>query len=130
MLLIQDIKNGGIIMLHLDWIALSIGIYIGMMVATVFYIVNGLKWYKIQNFDYNGLYVIDLSGLADYKAKFEEWTDDPGIAVFKCSDGNHRLIPTCQIVPNRLQSFINPKRRFPKQDHKNRNVISGMPGKS
>lgn len=49
----------------------------------------------VKNFMYNGLFVQGLSGYAGYTATFKEWTEDPGIAVCKCSDGKERLIPSC-----------------------------------
>lgn len=50
--------------------------------------------YKVQNFSYNGFMGELLPNMTSYQAKFKEWTNDPGIGVFECSDGKERLIPT------------------------------------
>ena len=50
--------------------------------------------YKVQNFSYNGFCGQLLPAMASYLAKFKEWTNDPGIGIFGCSDGEERLIPT------------------------------------
>jgi hypothetical protein len=52
---------------------------------------------KVRKFDYNGFCGKLHKEYTDYTAKFEEWTNDPGIAVFSCSDGENRLIPTFAI---------------------------------
>ena len=53
---------------------------------------------KIKNFNYNGFFVESLLGIAPYKAiKLVKWTNDPGIGEFLCSDGKNRLIPSCQL---------------------------------
>lgn len=49
----------------------------------------------VENFMYNGLFVQRQVGYAGYTATFKEWTEDPGIAVCECSDGQERLIPSC-----------------------------------
>lgn len=66
-------------------------------------------WYKVKRFSYNGLMVSFENGLAPYKAQFKEWTTDPGVARFICSDGKERLIPYCCIVG--FSTF-----RYPKQE--------------
>jgi hypothetical protein len=53
---------------------------------------------KIQNFEYNGFFGKLLEGLTPYTATFKEWTSDPGIGIFTCSDGEERLIPTFAII--------------------------------
>lgn len=50
--------------------------------------------YKVQNFSYNGFMGNTLPGMASYLAKFKKWTNDPGIAMFECSDSENRLIPS------------------------------------
>lgn len=52
---------------------------------------------KVKNFSYNGFSGRKLDGFATYTAEFKEWTDDPGVAKFTCSDGKERLIPTFAI---------------------------------
>ena len=49
---------------------------------------------KIRNFEYNGFFGRCLPGYAPYTGEFVEWTNDPGIAKFSCSDGKTRLIPS------------------------------------
>lgn len=49
---------------------------------------------KVHNFVYNGLFGNLTDGNAEYTAEFIEWTEDPGIARCKCSDGKERLIPS------------------------------------
>ena len=50
--------------------------------------------FNIKNFRYNSFTGKLAKGLAPYKAKFINWTGDPGIARMLCSDGRVRLIPT------------------------------------
>lgn len=65
--------------------------------------------YHIENFNYNGFYVIPLSGFAKFKVKeFLYWTNDPGIGKFLCSDGKAREIPTCQLHPYYLKTLPKP----------------------
>jgi len=56
------------------------------------------KQYTVENFVYNGIFVIPKKGNAPYTAEFRNWTNDPGVAVCMCSDGKARLIPSCQLV--------------------------------
>jgi hypothetical protein len=49
---------------------------------------------KVKNFFYNGFFGRTTKGYAKYTAEFKSWTEDPGIAVCSCSDGEERLIPT------------------------------------
>lgn len=49
---------------------------------------------KVLNFTYNGIFGHIKPGYAPYTAEFLKWTDDPGIAIFKCSDGKDRPMPT------------------------------------
>ena len=50
--------------------------------------------FRVKNFNYNGLMGENLPGHTPYTAEFVEWTRDPGVAKFQCSDGKVRLIPT------------------------------------
>lgn len=57
--------------------------------------------FKVIVFVYNGFFVDHPRGdkvIADYTAEFVEWTNDPGIGVFKCSDNRERLIPSCSLI--------------------------------
>jgi len=57
--------------------------------------------FEVKNFTYNGFSGVDLPGKAPYTATFVEWTDDPGVAKFQCSDGEERLIPTFALIGDR-----------------------------
>jgi len=74
--------------------------------------------FAVNNFEYNGFYGRELPGQTDYTAEFKEWTSDPGVAVFKCSDGEERLIPTFALAGIK-------KGDLPKQDYKNGKAIFG-----
>ena len=50
--------------------------------------------HSIKNFGYNGFTGKLTKGMVPYKAKFINWTGDPGMARMLCSDGRVRLIPT------------------------------------
>lgn len=52
------------------------------------------KYFDVNNFEYNGFYGNVLDGKAPYKAQFINWTNDPGVALMKCTDGKERLIPS------------------------------------
>ena len=64
--------------------------------------------YPIKKFEYNGFMgqLFNEKGkdgvyapvIAPYTAHFIRWTSDPGIGLFKCSDGHNRLIPTFAIM--------------------------------
>lgn len=56
-----------------------------------------MKSYKVKNFTYNGFFGKTEEGFTEYTAIFKEWTKDPGIAIFSCSDGKERMIPTFAI---------------------------------
>ena len=50
---------------------------------------------KIKIFTYNGFGGQELPGFAPYTVEsFIKWTNDPGIGLFKCSNGQDKLIPT------------------------------------
>lgn len=51
----------------------------------------------IQNWSYNGFSGQLKEGLTSFTGKFIAWTNDPGIALIKCSDGKDRLIPSYAI---------------------------------
>lgn len=57
--------------------------------------------FVVNNFSYNGIYGYHLPGKAPYTATFIEWTNDPGIGRFQCSDGKERLIPTFALEGDR-----------------------------
>jgi len=73
---------------------------------------------QVQNFSYNGFSGQLKDGLTPYTAEFLKWTDDPGIAKCKCSDGKVRLIPTFALLGFRHADY-------PKQ--KKTGVIFGTP---
>jgi len=77
--------------------------------------------FEVKNFTYNGFMGQYLPGKAPYTATFVEWTNDPGVAVFQCSDGQERLIPTFAVLgdPSGL----------PEQDYTNK-VYFGSPSHS
>lgn len=66
--------------------------------------------FAVKNFEYNGFMGEVLPGYAFYTAEFVEWTRDPGVAQFRCSDGKTRLIPTFA-----LDGDIS---KLPKQDYR------------
>jgi len=68
--------------------------------------------FEVENFTYNGFGGQHLPGKAPYTATFVEWTNDPGVATFLCSDGKERLIPTFALIGD--QSGL------PKQDYTNK----------
>lgn len=54
-----------------------------------------IREYEVFEFDYNGFYgQCNESVIMPYTATFQEWTADPGIGKFICSDAEVRLIPT------------------------------------
>lgn len=66
--------------------------------------------YAVRKFTYNGFSGKTQRGFAPYRAQFVEWTTDPGVATFDCSDGERRLIPTFAIVDfDRTQHPAQPK---------------------
>lgn len=81
------------------------------------------KEFEVKNFVYNGFSGKSLPGMASYKAKFLNWTADPGIARFRCSDGDLRLIPTFALKD--LNSGD-----LPTQTYGNNKVIFGVPSRS
>jgi len=77
--------------------------------------------YQVENFKYNGFIILTKLGLANYIAKFKNWTNDPGITLCECSDNIERLIPSCCLIGN--------KSNLPKQDMSNK-ILFGQPSKS
>ena len=54
--------------------------------------------FRVKQFYYNGFHVgVDNDVFVPYTANFVRWTEDPGIALFSCSDGKKRLIPSCAL---------------------------------
>jgi hypothetical protein len=53
--------------------------------------------FKVRNFNYNGFYGELKKGFTKYTATFSEWTVDPGVGIFLCSDNTKRSIPTFAI---------------------------------
>lgn len=49
--------------------------------------------YTVRNFEYDGFGGMLRKGYAPYTATLLEWTLDPGVGRFQCSDGKVRLIP-------------------------------------
>jgi len=76
--------------------------------------------FEVENFLYNGFIVKPLPGKAYYQAAFKEWTRDPGVARCVCSDGEERLIPSCQLIGDKSclpqQSYEN-KEMFGESSH-------------
>lgn len=67
---------------------------------------------RIENFTYNGVFVIPKPGFAKWWIlEFIKWSNDPGIAIFRCSDGKDRYIPTCQIS-TKLNSTLSKQAIF------------------
>lgn len=80
--------------------------------------------FKVSNFSYNGFSGKVEEGHAPYTASFIKWTNDPGVALFRCSDGIDRLIPTFALD-------CIPESYFPKQIYaENGPSIFGMPCRS
>ena len=84
--------------------------------------------FAIRNFDYNGMFIYLEDGEAPYRADFLRWTTDPGVALFKCSDGEKRLIPSICIM-GIGRKFLPPPPPPPKE--LNCGIIHmGMPSRS
>jgi len=81
---------------------------------------------SVRNFSYNGLAVTDKPGFSSYEVQFIEWTDDPGIGKFICTDNKVRYIPSCQLEETYYKSL-------PQKDWRNPNsepILIGKPSKS
>lgn len=81
--------------------------------------------YEVENFTYNGFMVKSRKGKAKYKAEFVSWTNDPGIALCNCTDGEKRLIPSCCLIG----STKNGKSLLPIRTENN-NLLFGTPSSS
>ncbi len=67
--------------------------------------------FKVEKFSYNGFAVQGFGTETDYTAEFVSWTQDPGIALCRCSDGKEREIPSCCLIGDTsilpVQTFTN-----------------------
>lgn len=54
--------------------------------------------YQVENFTYNGFSGQSKKVITKYTATFNSWTNDPGIMLCNCSDGEQRLIPTFALI--------------------------------
>ena len=81
--------------------------------------------FRVKRYVYNGFMGHELDGLTNYSARFIGWTYDPGVGVFRCSDGTERAIPTFALIWRRHK---NKKFRFPEQPKTG--TIFGIPSKS
>lgn len=84
--------------------------------------------YSVQNFVYNGFFVQLLQNKAKYTVdSLINWTNDPGIGLFLCSDKKERLIPTCCLS----KDFLQTQKTRPKLDpFKGKGVLFGQSAKS
>lgn len=55
--------------------------------------------YSVRNFRYNGS-IFETLGMSKYTAVFKEWSNKPGIGIYKCSDNKERKIPTSCLIGN------------------------------
>jgi len=79
---------------------------------------------SVENFDYNGFFVNGLPGFAPYLVvKFLRWTSDPGIILALCSDGKKRLIPTCCLSYDFIETL-------PPDPNKKNHLFFGVASKS
>ena len=77
---------------------------------------------KVNEFEYNGFMgKVDDKVIMPYTATFKEWTPDPGIGKFECSDGETRYIPTFAIVDYKSGDF---------GEQEKTGVMFGSPSKS
>jgi hypothetical protein len=67
--------------------------------------------YLVRKFYYGGFMGHVEDTLANFTAEFIGWTDDPGVGIFKCSDGRFRTIPEYAIAGDLPQiPKIDPER--------------------
>lgn len=86
---------------------------------------------NVLNFTYNGIFGHIKPGFASYTAEFLKWTDDPGVAIFKCSDGKDRPMPTFAVVGFEVKNV--PEQILPDHRLKERasiGMILGSPCRS
>ena len=82
----------------------------------------------VENFSYDGFSVKIMNGFTKYTVEeLIEWTNDPGIGKFKCSDGKERLIPECQLTREYIKSISSRPKLNP---FKGKVVLFGEPSKS
>jgi len=89
--------------------------------------------FKVKNFEYNGFCGKDLPGFADYTVVFKKWTKNPGVGVFKCSDGKERLIPSFALFMNGARLTHDMEHGIPEQPRergKEGKMLFGSPCKS
>ena len=86
---------------------------------------------KVTNFKYNGFFVQPLEGYAKYElTELVEWTNDPGVGIFKCTDGRKRLIPTCEIVSKEFLDSLPPRPELESNAIGGKGEIFGQPASS
>jgi hypothetical protein len=83
---------------------------------------------SVQNFIYNGFFVQLLPNKTKYTVNsLINWTQDPGIGLFLCSDKKERLIPSCCLS----KDFLLTQKKRPKLNpFKGKGVLFGEPAKS
>ena len=70
-----------------------------------------MKEYKVCSFEYNGFCGhVKQNKLVNYTASFKEWTSDPGVALFSCSDYKDRLIPVFALKNFKISDL--PKQEY------------------
>lgn len=81
--------------------------------------------YKIEKFKYNGFMVQPMKGYYNFTVvSLVRWTDDPGIGLFVCSDNKKRLIPSCCIT----KEFLETQPKSPKLNpFEGKGVLFGTP---
>lgn len=77
------------------------------------------KQHKVRKFNYNGFHGKLMKGFAPYTAIFNQWSDDPGIAICSCSDGKKRYIPSFALDGVKENAF-------PKQGYTGGKAVFGL----
>lgn len=87
---------------------------------------------SVEKFKYNGFFVQSKNGVyADYEiVKLSEWTMDGGIGKFLCTDGEERLIPTCQLSPEYAKELYETNPQPDRSAFKGKGVLFGQPSQS
>lgn len=88
--------------------------------------------FRVKQFEYNGFFgKVNNDVFMLYTANFIRWTDDPGIALFECSDGFKRLIPTFALEPSggKVRGCPSPTDLLPRQSYENK-VLFGAASQS
>lgn len=84
---------------------------------------------SVENFKYNGFSVLSKPGFAKYRiVKFLNWTNDPGIGKFLCTDKKERLIPTCCLSNKFIKTL--PKQELSPNIIGGKGDIIGIPSES